>query len=164
MRLRQFVILTAVALLISTGAMAATSKVMYVQVPKAEVREGKTAGSALVAELDQGTKLTVLAEEGVRFSIQLEDGRKGYISKLAVSVDKPSSGGGLGGLALTDDRDINERRSAASGRGLSEAAKTMAKGTADPKVIIAWVEAMEKLGAKISTADVKQFRKEGGLK
>ncbi|MEI6807373.1 MAG: SH3 domain-containing protein [bacterium] len=163
MRLRQVAILMAVAWLISAGAMAAAPKVMYVQVPKAEVRDGKAPGSAVVAELNQGTKLTVLTEEGVRYSVQLEDGRKGYISKLAVSADKPSSGGGLGGLALTDDRDINERRSAASGRGLSEAAKTMAKGTADPKVIIAWVEAMEKLGAKISAADVKQFRKEGGL-
>lgn len=163
MRFRYVVILTAAAWLVSTAATAATPKVMYVQVPKAELRDGKAPGSALVAELAQGTKLTVLTEEGVRYSVQLDDGRKGYISKLAVSADKPSSGGGLGGLALTDDRDINERRTAASGRGLSEAAKTMAKNTGDPKTIVGWVEAMEKLGAKISDAEVKKFRKEGGL-
>lgn len=162
MRLRQVVMLTAVAWLISTGAVAAAPKVVYVQVPKAEIREGKAPGSALVAELAQGAKLTILSEEGVRYSVQLDDGRKGYISKLAVSADKPSSGGGLGGLALTDDRDITERRSAASGRGLSEAAKTMGKGAANPNAV-AWVEAMEKLAATISAADVKRFRKEGGL-
>ncbi|MEI6970941.1 MAG: hypothetical protein WCL44_05430, partial [bacterium] len=70
--------------------------------------------------------------------------------------------GGLGGLALTDDRDINERRSAASGRGLSEAAKNMGKNGSDPNAVI-WVEAMEKLAARITEADVKRFRKEGGL-
>ena len=163
MRLRQIAVLAAVAGLISTGAMAAAPKVVYVQVPKAEIRESKVPGSALVAEVDQGTKLTVIAEEGVRYSVELGDGRKGYISKLAVSADKPSSGGGLGGLALTDDRDITERRSAASGRGLSEAAKTMAKGGAADPNAVAWVEAMEKLGAKISADDVKRFRTEGGL-
>ncbi len=162
MRLGHVVMLMAAAWLISTNAAAASPKVMYVQVPKAEVREGKTPGSALVAEVEQGTKLTILAEEGVRYSVELGDGRKGYISKLAVSSDKPSSGGGLGGLALTDDRDINERRSAASGRGLSEAAKNMGKNGSDPNAVI-WVEAMEKLAARITEADVKRFRKEGGL-
>ena len=162
MRCKKLVFMTAVAWFVATCAMAASAKTMYVQVPSAEIRDGKTPGSAVIAEIEQGTKLTVLGEEGVRFSVQLEDGRKGYISKLAVAAEKPSSGG-LGGLAMTDDRDINERRSAASGRGLSEAAKTMAKnGAADPNAI-AWVEAMEKLAKKITASDVKKFRKEGGL-
>ena len=123
---KMLLLLAAAGLLGASNAMAA-GKVVYVQVPTAEIRESKTPGSAVVAEVSQGTKLTVLSEEGVRLVVQLADGKKGYISKLSVSDEKPKTGGGLGGLSITDDRDITERRTAASGRGLSEAAKNMAK-------------------------------------
>jgi len=162
MRLNQCSLVAAVIWLGISGTVAASPKVLYVQVPKADIREGKTTSSALVVQVDQGTRLSLVSEEGVRYLVELADGRKGYISKLSVSADKPSSGG-LGGLAFKDDRDVTERRSAASGRGLSEAAKNMSKnGTTDPNAV-AWVETMEKLAAKISADDVKRFRKEGGL-
>ena len=145
-----------------SGAWAVSQKIMYVQVPQADVRESKSPGSAVVAQVTQGAKLTVLAEEGVRYQVQLNDGKQGYISKLSVSEDKPSSGGSLGG-GLTDDRDITERRTAASGRGLSEAAKTMAKNQGTNPNAVAWVEKMENMAKKITADDVKRFRKEGGL-
>jgi len=163
MKFRQCLALAAAGLLCASGALAASprSKVMYVQVPKAEIRDGKTQASALVAQVDQGTRVTVLGEEGVRYLVQLDDGRKGYVSRMSVSDAKPSSGGL--GLALNDDRDINERRTAASGRGLSEAAKQMGKdGTVNTNAV-KWVEKMESLAATISASDIKNFRKEGGL-
>ena len=162
MRSRQLLMMAAAVCLAASSAMAASPKIVYVQVPQADIREGKTPSTALVVQVTQGTRLTLISEEGVRYLVETADGRKGYISKLSVSTEKPSTGG-LGGLAFKDDRDITERSTAASGRGLSEAAKNMAKnGSVDPNAI-KWVQEMEVLATKIKADDIKRFRKEGGL-
>lgn len=150
----------ALALLLVLNAVA---EVVYVKATKTQIRNGKDAGSPVVAEAEQGTSLTVLSKEGLRYQVQLSDGRKGYVSKLAVSEEKPKTGG-LGGIkGIEDDRSVTERGTAAAGRGLSEAAQNMAKSKGIDSNAVVSVQIMEKLGASIKPSAVAKFRKEGGL-
>lgn len=151
------------ALAVIAGGEAGAA-VVYVKVAKGQVRSGREAASALVTEVPQGTALTVLNKDGLRYEIQLADGRKGFISKLSVSESKPSTGGGLGTVkGLQDDRAVTERGTAMSARGLSEAAEKSAKDRGVSPAAIESVKQMEQLGAGVKAADVAAFRREGGL-
>jgi len=161
--MKQWFVAGAAAVVLLT-ALEAGAEAVYVKVAKAQIRDGKDAGSPLVAEVDQGAQLTVLAKEGLRYQVQLADGRKGYVSRLSVSEDKPKGGGGLGGIkGIEDDRSVTERGTAASGRGLSEAAQQMAKKTGIDPAAVGSVKEMEKLAAGIKPSAVAKFRKEGGM-
>ncbi|MDP6525159.1 MAG: hypothetical protein QGH15_13145 [Kiritimatiellia bacterium] len=150
-------------LLVSSTAVAAAD-VMYVRVAKTQVRAGKTSSSAVVAEVPQGTRLTLKTKTGVRYAVQLDDGRQGYVSRLHLTDKAPASGGLLSAVGgIKDDRSPTERRTAVSGRGLSEAAKKMASNESLSKDAVSSVEKMEALAASISDEQVNRFRREGGL-
>lgn len=138
---------------------------VYVKVPKADVLSGKSYSSSVLATVPKGTRLTVVSKSGVRYAVKLPNGKTGYISRLKVSDKAPDSGGGLGGLGgFKDDRGPSERRTAMSGRGLSEAAKKMAGSKGRHPNAVQWTERMEQLGKSISNAEVDAFRKAGGLR
>lgn len=150
-------------LLVSSATVLAAD-VMYVRVAKTQVRAGKTSSSAVVTEVPKGTALTVTAKSGVRYAVRLDGGQQGYVSRLHLTDKAPASKGLLSAVGgIRDDRGPTERRTAVSGRGLSEAAKKMANNESLSKDAVSSVEKMEALASSIADEHVSRFRREGGL-
>lgn len=152
--------LAAALLAVSVPALAAT---VYVKVPDAPLREGTSLGGPTVALLEVGTPLTVLSEQRFRVQVRTPSGKTGYVATRQVQSEPPDTGGrGLGGL-VRDDRSLAERRTAASGRGLTETTEEMAEmENIDPAAVEA-VRTMESFYGAFSEREVDEFLREGGL-
>jgi len=149
--------------LLVSSTVPVAADVMYVRVAKAQVRAGKMSSSKVVAEVPQGTQLTVTGKAGVRYAVKLDDGRQGYVSRLHLTDKAPASKGLMSVVGIKDDRSLTERRTAVSGRGLSEAARKMADSKPLGKDAASSVEKMEKLASSITDEQVARFCREGGL-
>jgi len=155
--------LMAGAFLIGAGAVASAQGTVYVKADGTSLREGTSLGGPTVAELRAGTRLTVVEEDRLRLRVRTPDGREGYVTTRQVQTSPPASGGsGLGGL-VRDDRSASELRTAASGRGLAEQARDMARDGEIDQRAVEDAEAMERLSESVSDSDVDSFLRQGGM-
>lgn len=149
--------------LMLAGALSAQAASVYVKTNEAEIRDGTRLSSPIVARASRGAALTVVEDGRLRVKVKTANGVVGYVARTMVQ-DAPLSGGkgALGGFVV-EDRGPSEMRSAASGRGLMEAAEKMAENEdIDPKAIES-ARAMERLALAISEAEVERFVREGGI-
>jgi len=98
---------------------AAIAEDVTVKLPTATVLSAKTARSAKVAQLNQGTKLQVLGREGSWLKVKVGD-KEGYVHENAVSAS--GGGEGLGGVGkmLGSASGASSATSAEAGRGAGE--------------------------------------------
>lgn len=146
-----------VALMLLAG-IASAQQTVYVKVKDAKVRADASATAAVVATLDVGVPLTVVATEGPRYKIRTAAGKEGYVSRLHVSDTKPSGGSLLSGVGSSGVQ-ANEAQTVASIRGLSPAAKTMAADKGLSEQSVKWAEKMETESDKVTEAQVENFLK-----
>jgi hypothetical protein len=158
--------LTMGGLLLAGLAAAAISAggTAYVKVSDADLREGNSLGGPKVAELPIGTPVSVIQLDRFRALVRTQSGTQGWISLRHIQEKPPasSSGGVFGGL-IREDRSANELGTAASGRGLSEAAEQMAELEDIDPAVVESLRHMEVLAAGIKDAEVDAFIKAGGL-
>lgn len=154
---------TAAALMLLLGAVSAQAASVYVKTNEAEIRNGTRLSSPVVARAPRGAALTVIEDGRLRVKVRTPNGVEGYVARTMVQ-DAPVSGGkgALGGFVV-EDRGPSEMRSAASGRGLMEAAEEMAeKENIDPRAV-EMARQMERNGLAISESDVETFARQGGI-
>jgi uncharacterized protein YgiM (DUF1202 family) len=150
------------ALLVWMGAADLLAQdTVYVKMDNAKVRVGTSLSSEVVASLEKGTALRVLATESGRHKVALPGGREGYISRLHVTTTAPTSGRGgvLSGLGGSSGVQADERESVSSIRGLNPAVKEMAEDQKMSEQYVKWVESMESLSASIKDSEVDAFLK-----
>lgn len=136
---------------------------VYVKTNEAEIRSGTRLTDPIVAKVPRGTALSIVEDGRLRVKVKVPNGQQGYVARTMVQNEPMSSGkGGLGGFVV-EDRGPSEMRSAASGRGLMEAAEKMAESEHIDPAAVESVKRMEQLAASISEADVAAFIKQGGL-
>jgi hypothetical protein len=134
---------------------------VYVIPQSAVIRDGL--GGKAVANVTQGTPLTVLADDRLQLQVRTPTGQVGYIPKRQVQSAPPAGKDrNLGGL-IREDRSAAELRTAASMRGLSDEAKDLARSEGITEEAIRSVEEFEKFALGITETDVDQFRTQGGL-
>ncbi len=160
---RQIRVLATSLTLVVTGALSSHAASVYVKTNEAEIRDGTRLSSAIVARAKRGAALSVVEDGRLRVKVKTSSGVVGYVARTMVQ-DAPISGGkgALGGFVV-EDRGPSEMRSAASGRGLMEAAEQMAiSEDVDPKAVES-ARSMERLALTISEADLEKFVREGGI-
>jgi hypothetical protein len=134
---------------------------VYVVPQSAVIRDGL--GGKAIANVSQGTALTVLANDRLQVQVRTPSGQVGYIPKRQVQSAPPAAPNrNIGGL-IREDRSATELRTAASMRGLSEEAKDLARSEGITEEAIRSVEEFEKFALSITDSDVDQFRTQGGL-
>lgn len=134
---------------------------VYVVPQRVVIRDGL--GGRAVANVTQGTALTVLADDRLQLQVRTPDGEVGYVSKRQVQSAPPATGGrNVGGL-IREDRSAQELRTAASMRGLSDEAKELARTEGITEEAIQSAENFERFALSISDAEVDAFLTQGGL-
>lgn len=150
-------------MILVVGGLNAQAASVYVKTNEAEIRDGERVSSAIIAKVPRGAALTVVQDGRLRVKVKTANGVVGFVARTMVQ-DAPLSGGkgALGGFVV-EDRGPSEMRTAASGRGLMEAAEEMAaRENVDPKAVES-VRQMEQLAATISDGEVNSFIVQGGI-
>ena len=149
---------------------SAEATYVYVEEDGTELEAvGARLGDAPLRVLDAGTRLQIMGDtRGFRLQVKLDDGTVGQIKKRFVTDEppqgtQPDQGEQDLGALIKDERSSAELNTAISGRGLSEAAKDMAKITEISEDAIAQIETMELRTAEITIEEVEKFAVEGEL-
>lgn len=149
--------------LFALSALSAQAASVYVKTNEAEIRDGTRLSSPVVARAPRGAELTVIEDGRLRVKVRTKGGAEGYVARTMVQNEPLSGGKGALGGFVVEDRGPSEMRSAASGRGLMEAAEEMAENEEiDPKAV-EMARKMEQIGLSISEADVEAFIRQGGI-
>jgi hypothetical protein len=154
--------------LVVSFATAAT--VLYVISDSAEVKSGSNSSSATIMELERGTMLSLIGEEGRWVEVATQDRQIGWVYRGKVSEEEPvmeelgEGGEGLGdllgGLSGSDIR-ADAADSSRSIRGLSPEAEAYAEATGTPQQSR---EALDGLISKaVSDDQIKAFLQKGNV-
>jgi hypothetical protein len=134
---------------------------MYVGTRFAKVRDGKTATSAVLAQVTFGQPLNVIGEDGAVWKVQLPDGRLGHIAKGWVTATAPAKDGLAEKIGASARGGQGGQVSYTAGaRGLTEQAAAYGK-TQDRAAATAAVVRME--GFKVHPEDLDKFLQAGKL-
>ncbi|MDQ7779994.1 MAG: SH3 domain-containing protein [Planctomycetota bacterium] len=106
------------ALLVAGICVAATT--VWVHEDSVPVREEADRFANLVAEVERGTALEVLGDDGDWFNVKLRDGRTGWALKDSMTTTQPATGsarlsGGLDSTIRSSSTDDTVRASGARG-------------------------------------------------
>lgn len=147
-----------------------SSTILYVTSDSAELKNGSYGSSATIVELERGTMVTLIAEEGRWAQVATQESQIGWIYRGKVSEEKPQIekfgededgiGGLLGGLSGSDIR-ADAADSSRSIRGLSPEAKEYAQATGTPRQSQDALTAM--IERKIEDREIETFLKNGKI-
>lgn len=161
-----FGLIAGFGLLMAGGATQAAAQsagdTVYAKRGSVEVRAGTSLRDPVVAELNQGDEMTIVAVEGTRYQVRTATGATGYVSRLNVTEDRPSGGRRPLGIGVQDTRGPQERSSATAIRGLDEMAEENAVARGQ-EAALADARTMEEIAATVTASDVEAFVNEGGL-
>jgi hypothetical protein len=143
-------------------AASAFADPVYVIAKTAQIRSGKTSLDPVVATLQYGQALEVLAREGKWVLVRTDSGAKGWIFATKVSETKPSGAGNeLAALGERFRRGDSGVTASAGARGLDKASESYADRVGITKQHRDAVDRMT--GYKISDEDIQEFLKSGRL-
>lgn len=135
---------------------------VYAKRANVTLKEGTSPSAADVAEVNQGTALTVLETSGPRLRVRTPDGTEGWVVKLQVTDAAPATGRRRS--LLVDDLGPGERQDLSAVRGLSPTAEEYAAATQAPGQAIADARRMEQITESVTPGQVDTFLAEGGIK
>ena len=123
----------------------------------------KSPTSAIIATLQLGDAVTVLAEKGRLLKVKTANKKVGWVFKFRLAKEKPASRSGSRLSGLTGRRRIAARESRAGGsiRGLKEATEQYAKQKHIKPEYQQAVDKMEEF--VIGPEEFEQFKKNGHL-
>jgi hypothetical protein len=160
-------ILPALAGILLAGSLALGAiqpgSVAYVKVADAPLREGDRLGGPTLATLALGTPVQVLEMDRLRARVRTQAGLVGWITLRQIQEKPPAAGSSGLGAWVREDRSADELGTAASGRGLSEAAIELARTNNISPAVVDSLRRQEDLAASISARDIDAFMREGGL-
>ncbi len=134
---------------------------VYAKRANVTLKEETSPSAADVAEVDQGTALTVLETSGPRLRVRTPDGKEGWVVKLQVTDAAPATARRRS--LLVDDLGPGERQDLSAVRGLSPTAEEYAAATQAPGQAIADARRMEQITEALTPADVDAFLAAGGI-
>jgi uncharacterized protein YgiM (DUF1202 family) len=151
-----------------TASVGFSSTILYVTSDVAELKSGGNSASATIMELERGTVLSLIGEEGRWVEVATQDSKIGWVYRGKVSEEEPEieafgeEGEGLGdllgGLSGSDIR-ADAADSSRSIRGLSPETEQYAKATGKPQQSRDALDAL--LSKKISDGEIKNFLQKG---
>jgi hypothetical protein len=150
------------ALLIPLLAAQAFAETLYVKRATADLRSDGGRTSTVVATLNQGDAVDVIAPQGAYYQVRTAAGKTGFISKLHVSADKPRTGN-RGGFGVQNTTGPSERSNISSIRGLNPVAEDYADAAAIPEQAVNDAKKAEDIAAAVTESDVDAFLAQGGV-
>ncbi len=136
---------------------------MWVRRDAADVFDSAKRDANRIAELKKSQPVAVIAKEGLRYQIQLADGRTGYIAKLYLTDIKPVGGDEGFKLFASDDIGAGEQANVESVRGLRKGSEDAAVAEGMEEIVMEQLSSVENLAISISEDQVSQFLEEGGV-
>lgn len=143
-------------------AASALAERAYVTAKTAQIRSGKTSLDPVVASLQYGQELDVIAREDKWIQVQTSSGAKGWIYATKVSPNKPGgSGNELAALGERYRRGDPSVTASAGARGLDKASEGYANRAGITKQ---HRDAVDRMTAyKIPDEEIQEFLKSGRL-
>lgn len=141
------------------AAAPAGSKSVWVKRSGAQLRSSAAATSSVVATLNEGDQLSVLATEGNKYKVRGGAG-EGYIATMVVSDAAPAKKGG-GALGTRNDVVLSQNSNISSTRGLGPDAEKYAEAAEITPQAKADVEKMKDISLAITDVDLELFQEEG---
>lgn len=144
------------ALLVLAGLVWAAGEMMSVQVRTGQLRSRPSFLGSRIAEVDYGTRVTVLARRGSWVEVQDPDGRQGWLHESALSEKSLTmSSGDVEAASGASGDEI-----ALAGKGFNEQVEKEYRKQ-NTKLDYTWVDRMETV--VVTAEEAQKFLSEGGI-